>query len=418
MAYFPYNLMPLSPKQTPSDANPSTNRLRITADQYNMHDEEIQAIETFLGTFDKTGKISTGLIGTVYGIVDQINSICVEGVKLSSGAAQSGQAMTFPEDATVTYLKTKPDLTGTTIDVASTNGFPDKGVISIVNDISLGVRSEDGISFSSLSAPTSVVEWIRYEKKSPTAFLNCQRGYLGSTVGTHTGFIPNSNLTTETGLLNEQDRCLTLQGFQYEVCQFRYQGFRNSKIYSCLILNLSGSLGYIEDYVRLRPNTISVVSGTDTASLFVSVSNEIGVLGTKSDGTFYLVSADAAYRNIQQLSSSEAYDWIQLAIEKGLVQLSKTPADIEWPDNSVPVFSGKLGLQVSLGGLNGFSDPNTSSESQMNLTSALLSIGADGSVYCFPNSSNAGPQDLSIYNLVYYNMILVPSVRTSTERNN
>jgi len=414
MSYFPNQIMPLTPKQTPPEANPTTNRYRITSQQYNMHDEELQAIELFIGTFDKTGKIRTGILGDITDLIDQINTICVGGICSSSGAVQSGQLMTFPEDATVTYLNSTLSPYDATIDVFSTSGFPNKGVISIVNDIVQGKPNSDGTWSSTTVGGTSIVEWIRYDGKTPTSFLNCQRAYLGTTSGTHTGAIENFDRSKD-GNKNIQDQCMPLQSFPYEICQFRYQSWRNSTLYSCPILGLVGSLEYIEDYVRLQPSAISIFNGTDAASLFIATANQLNILGTRSDGTLFLISSDANYNSKEQLSSYEAYSWAQLAFNNGLVQLNKKSTDFDWADGAIPVFSGKLGLQFSLGALNGAQHGD--SEGSFDFTAAVLSLGADGTLYSYLNGKRNGPQSQSFNSIIYYQTMLIPSVRTTDERN-
>jgi hypothetical protein len=103
-------------------------------------------------------------------------------------------------------------------------------------------------------------------------------------------------------------------------------------------------LEYIEDYIRLRPSAISVIKGSDAASVFIATSNALNVLGIRSNGTLFLVSADANYSNKQQLSPSEAYSWTQLSFTNKLIQLNKKSTDLNWPDGAIPVFSGKLGV--------------------------------------------------------------------------
>lgn len=414
MSYFPYSKMPLTIKQTPAGAESSIDLLRITAKQYNTHDEEIGAIEEFLGTFDKTGKIRTGIIGNISNIVDQINSICVGGVCSSSGAVQSGQLMTFPEDATVTYLDGSLDHNDSVVNVASTSGFPQKGILSILNDVVQG--TPNGSSWkSTVAGGTSTVEWIRYNGKTSTSFLNCQRGYLGTVSGTHTGAIENFDRTKD-GDLNIQDQCMSFQAFPYEVCQFRNQGIRNAYQYSCPLLDLIGSIEYIEDYVRLQPSAIKVDAGSEASAIFVGTSNKLNILGTRSDNSLFLLSADANYSDKEQLSPYEAYTWTQLAYTNGLIKLNKNPSDFICKDGAIPVFSGKLGVQFSIGALNGAQSGD--GEGPFDFNAACASMGADGTLYSYTNDKRNGPQGQSFYSVLYYETMLIPNVRTKDERNN
>jgi len=317
MAYFPYRLMPLTPKQTPPNADPTSNRIRITAEQYNMHDEEILAIEQYIGTYDKTGNLRkiigttdpntmAGVMGNLANLVEQINMICVDGITTSSGYAQCGQVITFPENATVTYLESSISKTDSSVDVSSTAGFPQKGVLSIINDVQQGVYNGDGTWSSTTPLGTSNVEWIKYEGKTPKTFLNCQRGYLGTTSGTHTGAIENFGVP-KSGNINFQDQCMLIPALTPEVCQYRYQGWRNTFLYSCPIIGIYGTQEYIEDYIRLQPSAIRIMPGTTSASVFIATASQLNILGTRSDGSVYLISADGNYRSLEQLSPKEAY---------------------------------------------------------------------------------------------------------------
>jgi len=425
--------MPLTPKQTPMNADPTSNRIRITAEQYNMHDEEILALEQFIGTYDKTGHLRTGITGatdlnTVAGVigdlarlVEQINMICVDGITTSSGYAQCGQVITFPENATVTYLLNNPSKTDSSIDVSSTAGFPKKGVLSIINDVQQGIPNSDGTWSSTTPLGTSNVEWIRYDGKTPKTFLNCQRGYLGTTIGTHTGAIETFE-ELKTGDINLQDQCMEIPSLESKICQYRYQGWRNTFMYSCPIIGLYGTQEYIEDYVRLQPSAIRIMPGTQAASTFIAVASQLNILGTRSDGTVYLLSADGNYRSLEQLSPSEAYSWVQSAIKSSIVQLKKKPSDLIWPDGSIPVFSGKLGIQFAIAALNGTQEAGADSENSFwegpfLFTAACSSLGADGTVYCFLNDLRDGPYPQSLDSIIHYETTLIPNVRTLVERN-
>jgi hypothetical protein len=424
MAYFPYKLMPLTPKQTPQNADPTSNRIRITAEQYNMHDEEILALEQYIGTYDKTGHLRrvtgttdintiAGVMGNLANLVEQINMICVDGITLSSGYAQCGQVITFPENATVTYLSDNISKTDSSIGVFSTAGFPQKGVLSIINDVRQGIYNNDGTWSSTTPLGTSNVEWIKYDGKTPKTFLNCQRGYLGTTSGTHTGEIENFG-TPKSGERNFQDQCMSIPSLDSQICQYRYQGWRNTFMYSCPIIGIYGTQEYIEDYIRLQPSAIRIMPGTPAASIFIATASQLNILGTRSDGSVYLSSADGNYRSLEQLSPKEAYSWIQLAIQKNIVQLKKKPSDLLWPDGAVPVFSGKLGVQFAIAALNGSS--KIGSVGPFSFIAACSSLGADGTVYCYLNNLRDGTHSQSLDSMIHYETTLIPNVRTLEER--
>jgi hypothetical protein len=72
-------------------------------------------------------------------------------------------------------------------------------------------------------------------------------------------------------------------------------------------------------------------------------------------------------------------------------------------------------LQFSLGVLNGaqFGD----AEGSFDFTAATLSLGADGTLYSYTNDKRNGPQSQSYDSIIYYQTMLIPSVRTTDERN-
>jgi len=160
----------------------------ITAEDYKILSDEIIAIETFLGTNSKkasdtdTTNIlnnvldSSNIIPVTNMLVDQINTFTTSGISTSSGSVHSGQRIIFPETSSATFLTKAPEPKDKAIKVSSTIGFPDSGIITILNDFDTNQQ-------------ITPIEWIKYSGKTSTEFLNCERGYLGTTIGSHNGAI-------------------------------------------------------------------------------------------------------------------------------------------------------------------------------------------------------------------------------------
>jgi hypothetical protein len=178
MPYFPEELMPLTKKRNSPGVHPG---LPLLAKEYNKHDEEIRAIEEFLLGLT-TDELAVN--DRVINLVGRVNRMLLRTPALvMSGHAISGTQMRFPR-TNIAFLPRDsqnetigPAFSDTTIKVDSTEGFPAEGVITILNDV-----TED--SHGDESGPSNV-EWIKYRGKTSTAFLNCERGHDGSTIGSH-----------------------------------------------------------------------------------------------------------------------------------------------------------------------------------------------------------------------------------------
>ena len=137
MAYFPNRLMPLTPKEDSPLKSDLDSNVKITAARYNLHDQELRAIEQFLGvkggfqglgvsskalpdlkTFDSTASqnfgdapfldLSSGdILSLIAQLVDVVNNMTdFKGQGSSSGYLHSGQRIIFPENAHATFLTT------------------------------------------------------------------------------------------------------------------------------------------------------------------------------------------------------------------------------------------------------------------------------------------------------------------------
>jgi hypothetical protein len=177
MPFFPEDLMPLTPKEDAPGTTPPDNPVR--AEDYNRHDEEIRAIQEFLLERDE-GTLNERVLD----LVDTANAILRgDASRTLSGYALSGMRPRFPR-AKFSFLKSSLAKSDTTIVVDSTEGFPDEGLLTILNDVNPeGV--DEGIEETPIGL--SNIEWIRYAGKTSDSFLNCERGYLTTSIGSHAG---------------------------------------------------------------------------------------------------------------------------------------------------------------------------------------------------------------------------------------
>ena len=223
MSYFPARLMPLTIKVNASGSF-GVSGARISAQDYNLHDQEILAIETYLGlngTVSSPGVsgsqpaqpsgasgTSPALIANIISMTDQLNTFSQFGMQGTSGYVLNGLRLVFPQAAHFAYLAAAPGATDTAISVDSTIGFPDSGVISILNDV------DQSVSGSSTAEPfpyETMVEWISYTGRTATQFQNCQRGWLGTSAGSHSGTVLLP--TAGTSNKNVNDLCAADVGF-------------------------------------------------------------------------------------------------------------------------------------------------------------------------------------------------------------
>lgn len=176
MPYFPDRIMPLSPKKDAPGSHPDSP---ISASDYNLHDEQLQAFERWLLSKDsERGELRERVLA----LLDRANAMIMKNpVRVTSGHALSGTKVRFPR-ADVCFLKSPGAVSPSdrTIHVDSTTGFPEEGVISIINDVIPGQSDAGG----------TYVEWIRYSGKTSDSFLNCERGLFGTTAGTHSRVYP------------------------------------------------------------------------------------------------------------------------------------------------------------------------------------------------------------------------------------
>lgn len=142
MAYFPESLLPSNIKQTSSDVG--GNQFIVSASDYNRHDEEIRAIEKFIGTQDSANGCS--LIESLKSAAQRLQDLRDGIILTTSGVVSVKDAsvggtdgiVPFPTSWTTTLSSgISASTTLPVMQLASVSGLPTSGYVSIINDVSL-----------------------------------------------------------------------------------------------------------------------------------------------------------------------------------------------------------------------------------------------------------------------------------------
>lgn len=182
MASFPSLITPKSIKretQNEVDNSPAIYNAR----DYNIHLRELIAIEkTLVGKGMSVGTDSS-LLGVLIKAINAYDSMANDGlISISSGTVQAGNPVLLPSGTLIAYTSGQVGPTDTTINVGLsgvqqtdfTAGFPTSGVLTKFNSTYDFFTSGGGGGITSQ-------EIIVYTGISPTSFLNCTRGVVGTT---------------------------------------------------------------------------------------------------------------------------------------------------------------------------------------------------------------------------------------------
>lgn len=345
--------MPLTPKEDAPGAS-GFSSARITAGAYNLHDQEIRSVEEFLGDRDAAIRVGlprrsqdergafagpsseadldSALFSTIAGLIDRANILVgPDGATSSSGVIHSGQRVVFPERAHATFLTAAPAATDRAIAVNSTTGFPDSGVVTIINA-------------TAGDSSGSTVEYVRYGRRTQTSFSDCIRGSFGTTVGSHALTAP-----IEGSVANDDDACLTPPPLPLELCWRRNPALRNLTWNEIPQLGLGGDLVAIKRDLRRSAAAFRIDPrqlDADFLLALTSVGNGLGIVKYRKDGTIFFESADSSFRALGQLTWAEASSLVDGLANADQVEEQRTPSSWAWPTGAVPVFAGKLSLQV------------------------------------------------------------------------
>lgn len=379
MSYFPRKIMPLTPKDdSPLATGYANSRTRVTARHYNTHDEEIQAIGKFLGAsdlFSAEAGVSQGILDKVSSIINRLNSFVnsAGGISVSSGNVRSGGRIIFPEPCLATPLIASPLASDTSITVNSTSGFPDSGIISILNDMDApaGVLSPQ-VGFTN-------VEWIRYSGKTAQSFEGCERGYGGTMTGTHS-LSPVHRVETTNNVKDypgDSDHVTAVHNViklayanESSMLGRHFPAWRRMTVYKVAILGLYGTIPDITWKISMRASWLSVKPTDPGFASFSQVAGGLGLLRQRNDGAYYLESNDISYALQGVLTWAEAS-----GVVNGLSEVDASVNNQYWPAYSIPVFYGRLTLTLSPG--------SVTRESALTMDGIRLRQNATGEAYVY-----------------------------------
>ena len=389
MPYFPNTVMPLTPKQDAVGLYSLTNPIR--AKEFNLIDEEVQAIEQFL--LGQGNVPSADFSNRVKILVGVMNGLALRGSvsNVISGYCLTGMRIRLPE-VTTSWLTKSPGATDKEIKVYSTRDFPSSGVISIINDVSQFKFDTKTSTISRASEEgTTSIEWISYNGKTSDSFLNCTRGYMNTYVSSHTGYYPGStNVQVATNL---SDHCpvIPLTTIQ-KICQrrinrpyvgntfplFGISGTKDDIIRQLMFDGSSYRLYPTNQYLAQMRTIIGATTPTTTQipattwgyttetwqrkpfvpAVPVTITDGIVTYGIWNEKWAYdaqkvltlqyafLKSQDFSYAEQCMLTAAEAYDFYTMA-ENNSAIAPYTYQSIDWPETGIPVFSGRLDVSMS-----------------------------------------------------------------------
>lgn len=360
MSYFPRTFMPLSIKQNAIGSNSFTDST-ITAEQYNALEEEILAIEEYIGLNNSTQNIpgikdedkkttdssilnekfssseKLSLLKELSYLTEASNFFVTRGMQNTSGYLLNNQKIIFSEEAHFSYLTETPNSTDSIISVDSTIGFPESGTISILNNISQITALLPGVYTESVPGGQTMTEWIRYNGKTSTQFLNCERGFLNTYAGAHYASKP----------LNSKNmkymRTLVPTGF--DVYTRWYPGTRFRIIYKIPCLGILGTKQKIANSFRLYPYSFNI--NNSNCETLRAAAEVVGILNNIY-GSYFLASKDSEKRKLNQLTSNEAFSFVDQMISNSAAVVIAGPDNLMADLSSVPVFSGRMNVQYGL----------------------------------------------------------------------
>lgn len=438
MAYFPDRLMPLTQKQDTEDGNVSSSAIR--ASDYNLHDEEIRNIEEYLGktggslglglpkgevpglkiygnaassgSADERGEdsglpdLSQGnTFNAVSKLIDIINNMSeYAGQGSISGYLHSGHRVIFPETIHSTFLRAVPGTNDTVLNVGSTDGFPRQGVVSILNDVRQGVRKDDASEFQQATVGgTSMVEWVRYSDKNATQLLNCQRGFLNTTRGPHSGsFKPVRQVAFDK---NYRNICVTDEGLEESFCTRQWPWYRYRYKYSMPFFGIQGSWRDMILFIVRYGARVPLVSEMDpeAASLMSKTARDLDLL-TYDRGVPFLLSKSQDNIEKKRMGWAEANSYIEALETAKAVSVIASPED--FLVGTIPVFAGKVGL--------GYGVSSIMSYENTKMDAMQIVQTADARVYCFlVDAENSGR---TLHAVVGYSAYFMSGITTTSIR--
>lgn len=355
MPYFPEDIMPLTPKSDMIGATGS--HIAIVADNYNIHDEEINAIEQYLSGSGHIGERRLrpiikrdSLLQRINSLVEKINLYAIGGFSSTSGACVSAVAnvesggnlgsltaekMIAPGTTVSSFLSKKVDQFDTVIEVFSTAGFPSSGIITLVRPI----------GEASIGTDVNTVEYVHYSSIDHKTFKNCQRGALGTKpISIDTSHsLPNGNA-------NLKDDCFRPQSSSNVFCKNRWPTINKTK-YLIAPFGIIGTDDGLAIEIMSKPSEYLLEPSSEAMIVIRAVASSIGILDANT-GVNVLRSANAESRKQKRLTGKEASDFITgIATAQNthssfnLYKDAVLPEDVIVGTDAIPVFLGQVSIQ-------------------------------------------------------------------------
>lgn len=449
MSFFPRTLMPLTVKADAPNA-PESGPTTILSDGWNTHDQEIRAIQQFLGTignnpqigvkprppfaffseesdgsqtqdWSRPDQMSTGFVNEIWDATERLNFlISSDGVSVSSGYCVSnpsggqGQAMVFPEQSFGSRLMSSLSLSGTSIQVEDATGFPRTGIVSILNTVETVIGERDPETgqpaIRRASEGVSTVEWIRYSGIVGNTLIGCQRGILGTTATAHASRTTSRTAAkpigggSSLGAANS-DSCF-LSPANTTTCSSFSPAWANRTIYNVPSLGLSGTREFIRNSLRVLAGEFRVFSGDPSSSKLRDLASSLGLLGSRADGSFYFLSADSGEADVGRLTVDEAVTLAEGIIGSSAISSIKTGSTTEVASYQSRVYSGKISVSHSLAAI--------AESPTVDMKSARIFQQGDGRLFVFTNDKSTPRQVAQA--VVGYTVFYVPSSVNDSRR--
>lgn len=172
--------------------------LIYNATDYNRHHRDIRAIQCHLigAKEDEEG----GLEGLVTEVEDLVTSFLRTGLTMMSGSIPSGSAVPIPADIPIANTEDALSASATSIPVSNSEAFPQRGFLTKINALRVqehcsgggapGVGDRCPVGESKIlhykhvvdgTESITIQEIIEYNGLEDNTFLNCVRGFDGST---------------------------------------------------------------------------------------------------------------------------------------------------------------------------------------------------------------------------------------------
>jgi len=348
------------------------------------------------------------LFNVIAQMMDIVNNLTeFRGQGSSSGYIHSGQRMVLPETTHATFLVNTPGQFDTTISVGSTEGFPSRGIITILNDVQQATKSRGNRSdfVQNIQGGTTTVEWIRYSGKTATQFLNCERGFLGTHPGPHAADFgaPRDSRFNR----NRKDFCTFLDGLEIDICDREWPWWRQRRRFTIPFFGVSGFKRDLKIFIRRFGPSFPLNAGRDptAATTILSVARDLSLL-TFRDGTPFLQSKFQSTRDKGLLRWGEASSYVEQLIDQGAATEETVPDD--FAIGTVPVFLGRLAVQHSLAAI--------TRVTRLNMDAVAIVQTADGRVFAF--IQDFANRDRTLQAIVNYQAYFISPPFVTSLRNN